>query len=148
MLGSLARWLRILGFNTFYPTAQTSDDELLLIAKQEHRVIISRDKELIARGKKQSLDVIGIQTTHLQEQITQVLTHLKVDTPALLSRCIVCNTPLLPILKESVRNLVPPKVFETREDFWFCPSCTKYYWRGTHYENMMEKINTLQKRTL
>jgi uncharacterized protein len=146
MLGSLAKWLRILGFDTYYPTAQTSDDEILTRAKQEHRLIISRDKELLARGKKQSLDVLGIHTTHLPEQITQVLAYLRIDSAALLSRCIICNTPLLSVPKDTVQNIIPPKVFETRDAFWLCPSCKKYYWRGTHYENMMKKINILQKK--
>jgi uncharacterized protein with PIN domain len=146
MLGSLAKWLRIFGYDTFYPTPETTDDELLRIANEEHRLIISRDKELIARGKKKSLLVLEIHTTNLEEQITQVLHHIGFDTTMLLTRCIVCNTPLLAVEKRTVEPHVPPKVFETRDAFWFCPVCVKYYWKGTHYENMIEKINGFQKK--
>ena len=57
MLGSLAKWLRIFGFDTLYPDATTNDDEVLHIAKAEKRLLISRDKELITRGKKVQLEV-------------------------------------------------------------------------------------------
>ena len=146
MLGSLAKWLRIFGFDTYYPTSEASDDELLSLAKKEDRLIISRDKELIARGKKASIAVLGIQTTDLQEQITQVLTSMGFDSSQMLTRCIICNTPLLSVAKDTVKHHVPPKVFETRNEFWFCPACSKYYWKGTHYEDMTEKINALRKK--
>jgi uncharacterized protein with PIN domain len=146
MLGSLAKWLRIFGYDTFYPSSEASDDELLSIAKEEDRLVISRDKELIARGKKKSLAVLEIHTTNLEEQLTQVLHHIGFDTSKLLTRCIVCNTPLLSVEKRTVKTHVPPKVFETRDAFWFCPVCTQYYWMGTHYENMIKKINALQRK--
>lgn len=146
MLGSLAKWLRIFGYDTVYPPTEIADDELLRIANEEHRLIISRDRELIQRGKKQSLPVLEIHTTDLQEQIAQVLRHIGVDTTHLLTRCIICNTPLHSIEKQSVKQHVPPRVFETRDAFWFCPVCTKYYWMGTHYDNMIEKINDLKEK--
>jgi uncharacterized protein with PIN domain len=147
MLGSLAKWLRIFGFDTFYPTAETTDDELLQIATKENRLLISRDRGLIARGKKMSLAVLEIRTTDLEEQLTVVLHHIGCDTSRLLTRCIVCNTPLVSVKKSTVKEYVPPKVFETRDAFWFCPKCSKYYWMGTHYENMREKIAVLEEKT-
>jgi uncharacterized protein with PIN domain len=147
MLGSLAKWLRIFGYDTFYPTSETSDAELLAIAQKENRLVISRDRELIARGKKKSLAVLEIHTTDLNEQLTLVLHHIGFDTSKMLTRCIVCNTPLLTVEKHTVKTQVPSKVFETRDAFWFCSVCNKYYWMGTHYENMTKKINDLQKQT-
>ena len=143
MLGSLAKWLRILGVDTFYPTAQMRDDELLHIAKQEHRMIISRDKVLIARGKKEKLGVLQIQTTDLNDQLHQVLEEVMIDPSTLLTRCTVCNTLLRLVEKNEVKDYVPPKVFEAKDEFWYCSSCTKYYWMGTHYKNMVQKIKSL-----
>jgi uncharacterized protein with PIN domain len=143
MLGSLAKWLRIFGFDTLYPDASADDDQVLQQAQQENRFLISRDKELLQRGKKAHIDVLLIQTTNLSEQLTQVLAILPVDLSKVLSRCILCNTPLIPVKKEEIKENIPPKVYETRNEFWCCPSCKKYYWMGTHYENMKEKIRTL-----
>jgi uncharacterized protein with PIN domain len=141
MLGSLAKWLRIFGFDTLYPDAMTNDDDILRIAKTETRLLISRDKELISRGKKAKLDVLELQTTNLDEQLALVLTHLPINRTQVLTRCTLCNTPLISVEKKAIKTHVPPKVFETRDQFWFCSVCDKYYWMGTHYENMIEKIN-------
>ena len=146
MLGSLAKWLRIFGFDTLYPDATTNDDEVLDIAKTEKRLLISRDKELIIRGKKGKLQVLEIQTTDLNEQLAQVLTHIQIDCTQVLTRCTLCNTPLISVEKKAIITHVPPKIFETRDQFWHCSFCNKYYWMGTHYENMIGKINELTNK--
>ena len=146
MLGSLATWLRILGVDTFYPNAKMSDEELLQIATNEHRLVISRDKQLVARGKKRKMPVLELQTTSLDDQLGVVLGSIPIETSQMLTRCTLCNTPLLSIEKNEVKGQVPSKVFESQKDFWYCPHCKKYYWMGTHYQNMMQKINMLIKK--
>jgi len=146
MLGSLAKWLRIFGFDTLYPDATTNDDDVLHIAKAEKRLLISRDKELIIRAKKVKLDVLEIQTMNLDEQLAQVLPRLQIDCAHVLTRCTLCNNPLIYVEKKAIKTHVPPKVFETRDQFWHCSVCDKYYWMGTHYENMIEKINELTNK--
>jgi uncharacterized protein with PIN domain len=147
MLGSLAKWLRIVGFDTLYPDTTTTDDEVLHIAKAEKRLLISRDKELIIRGKKIKLDVLEIHMTDLDQQLAQVLTHIPIDSAQVLTRCTLCNTPLISVEKKATKTYIPPKVFETRDQFWYCSACKKYYWMGTHYKNMIEKINKLTNKT-
>ena len=112
MLGTLAKWLRILGFDTFYANAEMSDEDLLGIAKGENRAIFTRDKELIIRGKKKNLNVILIETTDLDLQIKQVLKHVNIDESAVLSRCTICNTVLDTVEKNKIQGKVPIKVFE------------------------------------
>jgi uncharacterized protein with PIN domain len=147
MLGSLAKWLRIFGFDTLYPDMTTNDDVVLDIAKAEKRLLISRDKELLIRGKKLQLDVLEIQMTDLDQQLAQVLTRIPIDSTQVLTRCTLCNTLLISVEKQATKIHVPPKVFETRNQFWYCSICNKYYWMGTHYENMIEKINKLTNKT-
>ena len=89
MLGTLAKWLRILGFDTFYVNDTMTDNELLDIAKNEKRIIISRDKELIVRGKKKDLTTIEINTTDLDEQLQQILKLILIDEQFVLSRYIL-----------------------------------------------------------
>ena len=145
MLGSLATWLRILGIDTMYPSNDMSDDELLQIAAEEQRLIISRDKQLIARGKKRMIPVLELHTTSLDEQLETVIKAVPFETDKMLSRCTLCNTPLRSVEKHDVAGQIPPKVLESQKDFWYCPHCKKYYWMGTHYQNMMQKINRLTK---
>ncbi len=145
MLGTLAKWLRILGFDTFYANAEMSDEDLLNIAKGENRTIFTRDKELIIRGKKKNLNVIAIETTYLDLQLNQALKHVNIDENSVLSRCTLCNTLLEKVEKRTVKGKVPSKVFENNEKFWFCSKCNKFYWMGSHYNEMINKIDKIKK---
>lgn len=109
MLGSLAKWLRIFGLDTVYPDATINDDDVLKIAKHDDRLLISRDKELIRRGKKALVNVLEIQTTDLTEQLRQVLLKIKIDTEQVLTRCTLCNTPLVSVEKKQSRVLSPKR---------------------------------------
>jgi len=145
MLGTLAKWLRILGFDTFYANAEMTDEDLLNIAKRESRIMFTRDKELIIRGKKENLAIIGIETTDLDLQLNQALKHVNIDEKSILSRCTRCNTVLDTVEKNKVQGKVPSKVFENNEKFWFCSKCNKFYWMGSHYNEMINKINKIKK---
>ncbi|MDH7516874.1 MAG: Mut7-C RNAse domain-containing protein [Candidatus Thermoplasmatota archaeon] len=145
MLGSLAKWLRLMGFDTFYANADMDDDELLQVAKKENRVVITRDKELMSKMKKQKLPVIELDVTDVDEQLKIVLKDIVVDPKNVLSRCSVCNTILDEIKKKDIQDKVPRRVFENNEKFWFCPKCDKIYWMGTHYDKIKNKIDELQK---
>ena len=143
MFGTLAKWLRICGFDTFYANTELTDDELLEIAKKENRKLITRDKELFWTGKRENLNVIKITSTELDEQLRQALQDISLDNALVLSRCLLCNSTLDSIKKDEVKGKVPPRVFEQHETFWYCPRCNKIYWRGTHYKDMLKKIDEL-----
>jgi len=145
MLGTLAKWLRLFGFDTFYANSELEDEDLLQIAKKENRFIITRDKQLIARGKKEKLSIIEMNTTDIDEQLNLVLRDIKINEADVLSRCSLCNTILNEIKKNNVKNRVPERVFENNEKFWFCSKCDKIYWMGSHYEKIKDKIKELQK---
>mgnify|MGYP006291024309 CR=1 FL=1 len=143
MLGTLAKWLRFFGIDTYYATQSIHDDELLRIAKKENRVLVTRDKELILRAQKRDIQVIPVFTRDLDEQLKKVLAQTTVDSTQILSRCSLCNTQLISIDKEKVKDKVPENVYQTNETFWICPTCHKIYWRGSHYDKILQKINSL-----
>jgi len=145
MLGTLATWLRLFGFDTFYANAEMDDDELLKIAEKENRVLITRDKELIIRGKKKNIKVIESKSADLDEQLVKVLKNVEINEKTILSRCSLCNTVLNEIQKNKVKNKVPEKVFKNFDQFWFCSNCNKIYWKGTHYNKIQDKINKMKK---
>jgi len=140
MLGSLAKWLRLIGFDTFYANAEMNDDELIEVAKKEDRIVITRDEELIVRIKKQKLPIAEINTTDVDEQLKIVLKNVSIDQKNVLSRCSVCNNKLDEIEKKDVQGKVPERVFKNNERFWFCKRCDKIYWMGTHYDKITNKI--------
>jgi hypothetical protein len=143
MLGTLAKWLRIYGFDTFYANSTISDDKIIMISKKENRCLITRDEELAFRCKKENIKIIHFKVVDLDEQLNLVLHGLEIDKDKFLSRCILCNYELSKIKKDQVKDKVPTKVFQNHEKFWFCKKCDKIYWVGSHTENMMKKINSL-----
>lgn len=143
MLGTLATWLRIFGYDAYFATQQTNDKELLRIAKSEQRTIISRDKDFLIQAKKELIPIIELQTTDLDEQLKTVLHKIPIEKTLLLSRCTLCNTPLQTIEKTKIKNQVPKKIYEQHDTFWYCATCSKVYWMGTHYTNMVQKFQNL-----
>ena len=137
MLGRLAKWLRICGFDTAY-FMHVRDSELLRLSILEKRVLLTRDTLLIKRrGIKNFLFISYDQPF---EQIKQVVRELKIPYPVEpFSRCIMCNDLLETYTKEDACRTVPEYVCQTQDVFGQCPTCNKIYWKGTHYERM-EKI--------
>ncbi|HID95228.1 MAG TPA: hypothetical protein EYP53_04125 [Candidatus Latescibacteria bacterium] len=142
MLGRLAKWLRILGYDTCY-CRRISDAELLRRAAAEHRIILTRDTRLIERIF--SGNYLLIKSEDLRGQLRQVLGELNLDTRRyLFSRCLVCNHPILPVEPEEVRGRVPSYVFQTQTEFSTCPGCERIYWKGTHYERILETLKQIE----
>ena len=144
MLGTLAKWLRIFGFDAYYANSKIDDAELLEVAKKENRTLLTRDKELIYNARRENLKIIKINTTDLDGQLQLILQNVKIDETKFLSRCTLCNTLLDGIKKEEVKEKVPEKVFVHHDVFWFCPRCNKYYWMGSHYDKMLKKIGEIK----
>ena len=144
MLGSLATWLRFFGYDTYYTNERKEDRELLEIAKKEKRTLLTRDKTLIAIAKKQGIDLIPIETISLDEQLLLALKDRSIEDLKVLSRCSLCNTELRIASKNQVKDKVPPKVYDQYMLFWLCPKCDKAYWRGSHYDKILKKVNQLK----
>jgi len=141
MLGTLAKWLRILGYDTAY-VKNMEDDEILKIAEKEDRIIITRDKVLAEKSEK----ALYIDEKDLEKQIEKVFKklNLEIDEDKILSRCILCNTPVMSIKKEKIEGKVPEHVWKTHEKFWICPKCKRIYWMGSHWNDMEEKIKKIK----
>ena len=140
MLGRLAKWLRILGYDTLYP-GQETDQRLARIAAEEGRVLLTRDVELASRRGFQKL---LIHSNNLSEQLAQVIEAFDLKTSErTLTLCLLCNRPLRDIGREEVRDKVPPYVYQTQPRFYHCSACGKIYWAGTHLDHIRTELNKL-----
>lgn len=141
MLGKLAIWLRIFGYDTLY-FKDIDDAYLLRLAREGNRVILTRDTLLIKRrGIK---DYIFIKDNEPANQLKQIIAGLLLKTgDNLFTRCIRCNEILLSIEKKEIEALVPEYVFETNNSFTQCRICKRIYWRGTHFKRMEERLKRL-----
>lgn len=136
MLGRLAKWLRILGYDTAY-FPDLDDNQLMRLARAEGRTLLTRDRELTRR---RGLDYLLVESDDLEKQLRQVITELPLEAEQPFSRCPVCNTLLQQVEKSSVRERVPPFIFRTQDHFSLCPQCNRVYWRGTHWAKMRKEL--------
>ncbi len=148
MFGTLASWLRLLGFDTYYTTEQISDKELLEIASNDNRTLITRDKNMVIQAKRMQIPVLYLDSTDLDTQILKVLqqTDTEIADDQVLTRCSLCNAVLHPVEKNRVADLVPENVFSYQHEFFRCPRCEKIYWKGSHYQKILKKIVTIKKQ--
>jgi uncharacterized protein with PIN domain len=143
MLGRLAKWLRILGYDTTY-SPHLDDDQLVRQARAEGRLLLTRDRGL---ARRRGLQCLLIESDHLEEQLGQILVELALTGEHPFSRCPACNTPLHRVEKPELEGRVPPHIFRTHKDFRLCPHCDKIYWPGTHWARMQEKLAEFRHRT-
>lgn len=139
MLGTLAKWLIILGHDVTY-YRRIEDDELVAVARREKRTILTRDRKLVER--RAASDHILVRSSDLKEQIQQVMSErgLTVRQDRLFQRCTGCNETTRLVPRETVRGEVPIYVYRTQSRFRRCPQCGKVYWRATHVNRMLETL--------
>ena len=140
-VGRLAKWLRIMGYDTLFPY-ENSDNELVRIALREDRVLVTRDAGIAQRraARLGQMRVVHILDDDLRSQLQQLVRDLDLTLNNGFSRCVRCNHLLNPVDKEDIADRLPPYVFQTQSQFMECPQCHRLYWRGTHWSNMMSEL--------
>ncbi len=141
-VGKLAKWLRLMGFDTIFFEAG-DDSRLVSRAVAEGRILLTRDTEIAERrlARTGRLCVLVLSTEDPAAQIRQVVEALHLDRHLHpFTRCLEDNSPLAPVEKEQVRELVPPYVFKTQDEFVQCPACRRIYWKGTHWAAMVRRL--------
>lgn len=137
-LGKLAHYLRLLGFDTAYQK-QLSDQEIIEIALQEKRIILTRDIGLLKN--KRITHGHWMRATNPNNQVKEVLQkfdlYKKTDA---FTRCLECNNLLTSIEKEKVKNRLDSKTRAYFDKFYCCSQCNKIYWEGSHYDKMKNLI--------
>ena len=136
-LGRLAKWLRIMGFDTTYMCIW--DEEIIEKALSDERIVLTRFRKMAGRK-----DFYVIKSDHIREQLSQVERLFALSSKTKwFSRCNVCNENLICAKSYDVKDRVPEYVYATQEDFAQCPKCSRIYWKGTHLEKSMETINSI-----
>ncbi len=142
MLGRLARWLRMLGFDTlYYP--DIDDAALLKIARRQDRMVLTRDTHFT--GFKNFKDFLLIRSNDTFEQLYEIIRYFKIKDFAS-SRCAKCNGVLVDVKRKAdVRGLVPEHVYVGTNIFLKCLDCGNIYWEGTHTKRFRERILGVMK---
>ncbi|WP_136064032.1 Mut7-C RNAse domain-containing protein [Modicisalibacter radicis] len=139
MLARLARWLRVLGFDTrFDPTID--DPQLVRLAERDQRWLLTRDRALVAQ-RRPSRCVLIVADAPL-EQLREVVERCRPQAPAaLFTRCLVCNSPLREVPREAAEPWLPERARSIPGPVRYCPHCQRHYWPGTHTWRMRERLS-------
>jgi uncharacterized protein len=131
MLGRLARWLRLAGYDTAF-WREGTDDELIAAAREQGRLIITKDRALAGR---RGVDAVRIDADTLDEQMAEARAALveRGPVPEPFTRCAECNGRVVVLPREDAEGLVPPYVWHTQREFRRCEQCGRVYWKGTHW---------------
>jgi uncharacterized protein with PIN domain len=182
MLGSVARKLRIFGFDTLYHDAGEDDSVLEALAWEEGRVMLTSDTILFEHARKRGIRAVRVvgdtDRARLKSIIDQVGQSMKRQLREALrsssaatatsgpmagssvpsssfstlhsrpssrrlrttsSRCAVCNGELSVMSRQeaiSAGAVIPKGAISRHRLFFKCTSCSKFYWRGKHWERL------------
>ncbi len=151
MLGKLATWLRLTGHDAFYST-KVHDDELLEIAREQNRVLLTSDAILSRRAEDAGIEYMLVRGA-VDEEVAGVFLKYGIAPEAdpSISRCTKCNGSLTHIRdkeKQKIRGLVPEQTYNHYNEFWFCKYCSSVFFQGGQWTNIriyMDRIAQLMK---
>jgi uncharacterized protein with PIN domain len=137
-LGALARFLRMLGFDTLHANT-IGDDTIRRLAAQAQRIVLTRDRELLKC--REIATGAYVRALAPQAQLAEVSGRFGLGAHARpFTLCLCCNMALVPVDKATVRERLPEQVARTHERFMRCGRCERIYWPGSHYARMLQAL--------
>ena len=142
MLGGLAKWLRVAGYDTYYAREGTdvSDRSLTQKALEEGRVLLTSDGGFLERKpvRDGSVGFLMIPYLPLEEQLRMVVERFALSRRE--SRCMECNGELSVVSPGAVEDRIPPGVAGYHEEFFLCSSCGRVFWHGSHWDRISGRL--------
>jgi uncharacterized protein with PIN domain len=136
MFGKLGRWLRMFGYDTLIATEDQADKELLSMAREEGRILLTRDKRF-----NDKTSTYYVKEHDLDGQLKDVIKHFKLEINfPKNTRCPLCNGAL----GETQERPKDLKTLDS-EMFWKCEGCGQIYWKGSHWNRIMKTIEKVKK---
>lgn len=140
MLGRLARWLRVLGFDTRYDQA-LDDSALVRMAQDESRILLTRDRHLLRELRPERAH--EVRDDDPLDQLRALVAALDLPAPTeLFTRCMLCNCELTdPLSEQEWTPLLPQGMRDVRGPVRRCPACGRVYWQGSHARRMRDALH-------
>jgi uncharacterized protein len=144
-LGKLAAYLRMLGFDTLYRN-DYDDQELARISIDEHRILLSYDRQLLMR--KNITHAYFVRSRYPLQQLLEILSRFDLyNNLKPFSRCMRCNGIIQPVKKRDIATRLQAQTKEYYDEFFQCKHCDKIYWKGSHYQKMTRVIEQIVEQT-
>jgi len=137
MLGRLAKWLRVLGYDTLYQPFYRQG--VIGASIGEGRKLLSRHRSTVTRYANSML----IHSDHVNDQLDEMKKAGTIisERSRWFSRCLLCNVLLEKAEGTHAHDNVPEYVFyQSASEIRFCPSCHRYFWPGSHRERMVGQL--------
>ncbi len=143
-LGKLARILRMLGIDTLYRT-DYDDPEIIRIALAEQRIILTRDRRML--HDRRITHARWLHSTHSESQAREVIKRFQLERAIRrFVRCPACNGLVESVEKEAILDRLEPLTKQYYSEFFQCPDCRKIYWKGSHYDRIVDKLDAIVPR--
>jgi uncharacterized protein with PIN domain len=136
MLGKLARYLRMCGYDAAYALDRgvEADDDLLALARDEGRRLVTRDRQLAARSNGVRIDARDVDA-QLRELANE---GFEISLAARPTRCGRCNGPVGAVGDDEAVPDYAPDPKETR--CYRCRDCGQVFWKGSHWDDVRERL--------
>ena len=145
-LGKLAKYLRMTGFDTLYEK-DYSDAEIVKISLNEKRIILTRDIGILKH--KKITHGYWIRSQDPLEQFREVVRRFDlIDNFSPFHRCMTCNGLIREVPKEHIIKDLQPNTRQFYNVFYRCTECDNIYWKGSHYDRMVQFIDQIRKDTV
>jgi len=137
-LGALARFLRMLGYDTLHENA-IADREIRRLALAERRIVLTRDRELLKC--REILRGAYVHARKAELQLREVASRFGLAEHARpFTLCLSCNLPLRSADPGSVAARAPERIRARYARFAECPGCGGVFWEGSHFARMREAL--------
>ncbi len=141
MLGKLATWLRISGYDTLYAgDLNVENEDSYMVHNHKDRILLTKDRELYRRAISAGREAYLIKSNSVEGQMKEVMA-LGVKFEPVMRRCSVCNTLLRKASIEEAKEVIEREKLGSdileRYELWYCEKCRKLYWMGSHWRNML-----------
>lgn len=141
-LGTLSRYLRLLGFDTEAPE-HAEDAALATQAAATGRILLTRDLGLLKRSIVRHGYFLRSPDPVMQAVEVVRYFELAADLEPF-TRCMACNGEIGEADAADARKQVPSGVTRNHETFRRCAACERLYWEGTHFDRLEELVTTIR----
>lgn len=140
-LGALARYLRLLGFDTLYSNS-CDDAELARLAHEQRRILLTRDVGLLKRNRVTR--GYFLRQVRPINQVREIVERFDLRGQARpFRRCIRCNGLLGAVSRRALTGQLDVRILERHQSFRRCRSCGQIYWPGSHFARMQRLVEQI-----
>ena len=141
-LGTLARNLRLLGFDVAYDR-QAQDRQLLSVMEREDRALLTRDRRLLMHAIVRH--GYSPRSQNAADQTIEVIGRFGLfDSIAPFTRCLRCNAPFQKVAKADVIEKLEPLTKIYYQEFRRCTGCGQIYWAGSHFSKLQRRLEKIR----